>query len=69
MSQVNVLSIQNLVAIVKSNNKCKILKEFPNNPHIPIYLEIRMPDFIFSLLIIMALNPPISATGVPLRVD
>lgn len=47
MSQVNVLSIQNLVTIVKSNSKCKILKEFRNNPHIPIYLEIRIPDFCF----------------------
>lgn len=50
MSQVNVLSTQNLVAIVKSNNKCKILKEFRNNPHIPIYLEIRMPDFFFFII-------------------
>lgn len=49
MSQVNVLSIQNLVTIVKSNSKCKILKEFRNNPHIPIYLEIRIPDFFFII--------------------
>lgn len=45
MSQVNVLSIQNLVVlIIKLNNQCKIHKEFHNNPHILICLEIRIAE-------------------------
>lgn len=51
MNLMNAHSIQNLVILnkLKYNNQYKILKEFPNNPLIQIYLEIKTIDILLYI--------------------
>lgn len=60
MNLMNVLSIQNLVILNNlkhnNNNQFKILKEFHNNHHILIYLEVKTIDiFIYFIYIYISI--------------